>query len=475
MAVAEQHLRRAYKGFLQSLGPADLRTIVAAAWLAELLTNVGETAEAEKVLTATIETARRELGPDHDSTLGLIADLAFALHNMGRHAEVVSLTRDPLARARARYPGGHHLVARLATRLGVGLKNEGYPEAALEYLREARTWARDANRSAGTLAMNINDELADALRRTGRRDEAERIVQEQVAACRELLGDDHDYTAWAAWSLGQHYLMTDQPQQAEAVLREAYDHFRLAFDRTNPWVLWLAYALGDALRSLGRVDDAIVVYWEAAEGWLERRRSTRVYFKLAGLYLVNGRAADAEEAIRRHVERTQEIHSPNSMAACGAMYLLAHALLRIGPDKLPEAERWARPAREGLEGKVGTDHATTLAATCTLGAVLSRQGRHEDAASMFEAASAGVEGSYSSWWVVIAYAAPYGRTLTAVQRFGEAETLLLEAYEQVDGPRAMTDAARQAVLEALIDLYDVWGKPGKAAEYRALLLEADGR
>ena len=39
--------------------------------------------------------------------------------------------------------------------------------------------------------------------------------------------------------------------------------------------------------------------------------------------------------------------------------------------------------------------------------------------------------------------------------------------------QAASDGGSQAAREALIELYDAWGKPEKAAGYRALLHEAE--
>jgi len=61
-------------------------------------------------------------------------------------------------------------------------------------------------------------------------------------------------------------------------------------------------------------------------------------------------------------------------------------------------------------------------------------------------------------------------------RYEEAGALLLEIYEVIkDAPqdRAGIRAKREA-LGRLVKLYDAWGKPETAAQYRALLREAEG-
>ena len=50
----------------------------------------------------------------------------------------------------------------------------------------------------------------------------------------------------------------------------------------------------------------------------------------------------------------------------------------------------------------------------------------------------------------------------------EAEPLLLDAYAKV-----RPGGVGSEVLSYLAELYDAWGKPEKAAEYRALLPDAE--
>jgi tetratricopeptide (TPR) repeat protein len=60
-----------------------------------------------------------------------------------------------------------------------------------------------------------------------------------------------------------------------------------------------------------------------------------------------------------------------------------------------------------------------------------------------------------------------GDCLTALGRYADAEPLLLDSYEQLRAnPDAPAEQVRQA-LERIIGLYHAWGKPGRAAEWRA--------
>ena len=59
-------------------------------------------------------------------------------------------------------------------------------------------------------------------------------------------------------------------------------------------------------------------------------------------------------------------------------------------------------------------------------------------------------------------------------RYAESELLLLRIHEALrDNPQAPAQWKREAV-ENLVRLYETWGKPGKAAAYRALLAKPGG-
>ena len=72
-------------------------------------------------------------------------------------------------------------------------------------------------------------------------------------------------------------------------------------------------------------------------------------------------------------------------------------------------------------------------------------------------------------WSVAATKSLLGATLAALQRYDEAEAVLLDAHrdlEAVPGPQSR-DA--KATLARLVALYDAWGRPDRAAAYRRLL------
>jgi hypothetical protein len=63
----------------------------------------------------------------------------------------------------------------------------------------------------------------------------------------------------------------------------------------------------------------------------------------------------------------------------------------------------------------------------------------------------------------------YGKLLTNFGRYKDAERYLLIALDELKNRFSENDKRIWRPLDRLIKLYDAWGKPDKAEEYRGLL------
>ena len=63
----------------------------------------------------------------------------------------------------------------------------------------------------------------------------------------------------------------------------------------------------------------------------------------------------------------------------------------------------------------------------------------------------------------------YGEALTGLGRYSEAEAELLEAHEILTEVAGAGDDRTQKAVQALVDLYEAWGKPDMAEEWRGKL------
>ncbi len=66
-----------------------------------------------------------------------------------------------------------------------------------------------------------------------------------------------------------------------------------------------------------------------------------------------------------------------------------------------------------------------------------------------------------------------GDCLTKLGRYEQGEQELLEAYRVLKATRGADNPRTVRAVERLAVLYEAWGKPAKAAQYRALLPKSD--
>ena len=72
-------------------------------------------------------------------------------------------------------------------------------------------------------------------------------------------------------------------------------------------------------------------------------------------------------------------------------------------------------------------------------------------------------------WSVGATKSLLGAALVALARYGEAEAVLLDARRDLQAMPDPQDRDARSTLTRLVALYEAWGRPDKAATYRALL------
>jgi Flp pilus assembly protein TadD len=146
------------------------------------------------------------------------------------------------------------------------------------------------------------------------------------------------------------------------------------------------------------------------------------------------------------------------------------AYVYVFQDRFEKAEPLARTALEIHRRILGPEHPRTLPVEDTLGTIYLKTGRFKEAEVLFRKLVPIAERVLGEDnWDLPNYRAHLGMTLVELENYDEAEPLLLQAYPRV---QAAQEQARDVIL-SLIKLYDGWGKPDKAAEWRAKLAEPE--
>jgi non-specific serine/threonine protein kinase/serine/threonine-protein kinase len=479
-------MRRAVYGLEATVGPEDRRTLAARVWLGSALSAhgyiVGEQAtdvdEGEDLLRETIATCRRLFGEGDRLTLSAHLWYARSFGGYGRPAEVEQYLTPVFERSKSSLPEGDLITAMIAQTIGNArkgvIRGDWYPglerdhAGAVELLLQARRWYQLQDAGVTLYAVTASLSASNSLRRLDRDEEADEILTSTLVDCRRKLGPDHPYTHWVLARYAARLRKSGHLQDAIQVMRDAGPETWVA---DNDWTLYLMFRYAWFLELDGQLAEAQV--W--AERTLNGRRrllgdESRKALEDKGLLArIHGAQGHVEEAValyREVVAGNRSVRGTDHWRTLEAMNALAWLLKDTDdPEKLAEAESLAKEALSLARTARGIKDELKQNIIDTLAVIHYEGGAHEEAVVLFEEiadarpAQVGEDGWHEGWSAVI-----YGRCLMALERYEEAGAVLLAVH---------ADGEDESAREAIVDLYTVWGRPVKAAEYRAIPLEAE--
>jgi tetratricopeptide (TPR) repeat protein/adenosine/AMP kinase len=280
------------------------------------------------------------------------------------------------------------------------------------------------------LANTVND-LGSVLWALKRYDEAAPLYRRSLEMCRALTGDESKETAdsyndLAACldGLGEHV--------------EAESHYRHAL----------------ALRvAIFGPDDKLVA------------RSTN---NLATCLRNQGRYDEAEPLFRDTVRIARRVEGYEHIDVAAGLSNLARCLSLMGRDV--EAEPLYREALVIKRKVLRADH-TSLAITMHyLAGLLADRGEFEEAESLCREAMGIREANYGPLHDrMVASVTLLARVLRELDRFDEAEALLDHPRQELDLSTGVDPDIERKILQALVELYEAWGRTTDAQRYRARL------
>jgi tetratricopeptide (TPR) repeat protein len=200
----------------------------------------------------------------------------------------------------------------------------------------------------------------------------------------------------------------------------------------------------------------------------DHRRTLGTMGNLAIVYHTQGRYDDAEPLYLKTLRINTRLLGKTHPGTLKAMSNLA--VLYMDQGQYDEAESLLLQTLQIQEEILGVRNPSTLYSMVNLGELYYLQDLFEKAQPLQERA---VNESRHVWpessWFIGSFLGDHGRTLIKLQRYEEAEAALLEAHEILVAARGSDFENTTAVTEWLADLYDAWGKPRLAAEWRAKL------
>ncbi len=308
--------------------------------------------------------------------------------------------------------------------------------------------------------------------------EVEALFIRTLALHREVLGADDPGTLRLIYGFGLGCAYHHKPAKAEPLLVDALERARRALGEERPITSGLMVVLSSCYRHLNQPEKAKPLALRV----LELRRSTlgtnhpqtiSAIMNLAAVYVMQQRFDEARPLVDQSLNLIQSVH-PEKSAFIGAhLTTLGWGYLEQG--RLTNAETLCELAYKTMRLNPTANPLVSSWITSNLGAVRLAQRNYTEAEmllreclSLTKKHDADADSQFIAMNML-------GASLAGQKNYAEAEPLLLQGYEGLQQRRAslapyLNPTRRiEESLERLVQLYDAWGKPTQAAEWKQKL------
>ena len=189
------------------------------------------------------------------------------------------------------------------------------------------------------------------------------------------------------------------------------------------------------------------------------------------LYRSEGKYAEAERVLTRALDirrRTLGADHPDTIKSMNSL-----ARLYRSEGKIAEAETMLTSVLEARRRVLGPAHPDTTSVMTLLGDVRLQQKKYTEAEALLREARNNTEKAAADSWERYWNLNLLGASLAGQSQYAEAESLLVSGYLGMMQREAAVPLEDRLVLsqagERIVQLYENWGKPEKAAEWRERL------
>jgi serine/threonine protein kinase len=322
-------------------------------------------------------------------------------------------------------------------------------------------------------SLALLDNLTVAYFHAGRTSDAIRLGEEMVERRRSELGPQHPETLRCMSHLATMYREVGRIEESVRLSEDSHRLRAAALGPDNPDTLESLNTLAVAYADAGRIDDAIRLCKEA----LERRRAKlgpdhpetlQSLGNLATLYQNAGRLDDSirlqKEGFDLRKAKLGTDH-PDTLTSMNNLASAYHDAGRVGDaTKLQEEVVAIRKA------KLGPEHFSTLQGMINLASMYLQEKRWAEAEALAVECLELLKKAQPDDWRYFLTMSQLGMALTGLGRYAEAEPHAVGGYEGLKARvEKMPVPLREKLaenLKAIVRLYEAWGKPDKAEEWR---------
>jgi len=195
---------------------------------------------------------------------------------------------------------------------------------------------------------------------------------------------------------------------------------------------------------------------------------------LAVVYRMQGKYAPAELLYGQTLRLERRVLGPEKFGTLESMGGLG--LTDYLQGKYGQAEELLSQTLAGRRHTLGPENPDTLDTMSDLGLVNHAQGKFAASEALAREAFEGDRKTRPDDWRRFFAESLLGASLAGQKKYDEAEPLLIAGYQGMDagkGKIAVPDRYRpDRAGEWIVQLYQAWGKPGKAAEWQQRLKQS---
>ena len=463
-----------------ALGPDHADTLTSRSNLAESYFYAGRLAEAIALNEETLKLQETKLGPDHPHTLTSRNNLAIAYQAAGRTAEAIVLHETTLKLREAKLGPDHPDVLQSRHNLALAYESAGRTAEAIALNKETLKLHETKLGPDHPHTLTSRNNLATAYESAGRTAEAIALNEETLKLCEAKLGRDHPNTLAIRHNLALDYGAAGRTAEAIALHETTLKLHEAKLGLDHRHTLTCRNNLANAYLNAGRTAEAIALH----ETTLKLREAKlgpdhpdvlQSRHNLAVAYEAAGRTAKAialhEETLKLHETKLGPDH-PHTLTSRNS---LARAYESVG--RWAEAERLLRDTLARRRNTDKPDSIHLARDLSGLGEFLLGQSRWSEAEPLMRESVAIHEKVAADDWRRYHAMSLLGGALLGQGRYSEAQPLTVQGYDGLKAREAKISAPNRIHLtEAgarIIEFYDAWNKPEKAAEWKAKLGMAD--
>ncbi|HLN27822.1 MAG TPA: tetratricopeptide repeat protein [Gemmataceae bacterium] len=441
---------------------------------------LGQGERAEALFAKAAMTRQVELGAEDPVTLGSKHNLALAYKAAGKRAEAIQMFKQVHA-VRQKVLGADHLdTLTTLNALAVEYRQAGELTEAIPMLEQVRdSRVRQLGESHDHTLATLQ-QLAGAYLSAGKPTQAIALAEKVWDARVKKHGDDHPKAIEAMSSLAYVYQGGYKMKQAIDLYEQARAKIVPKLGPYHPLTLKILARLGHMYRAYRRTPEAIALLEHVRERQLMvlgglHPDTLPTLHALAAAYRDAG---ELNKALPLYQEAMASLDKLKFAHSYAHVLVESFSLCLEQLQQFDQAEIWRRKCLEIAQKKHGTQSVYHAEALRLLGANLLQQKKPAVAEPILREALAILQKEPQETRETLHAQSLLGAALLGQEKYADAEPLLHQAYQAMKefdmrpqherkGPPFGQN--RVAALERLVKLYDTWGKPEKAAEWRAKL------